>query len=363
MLSGNGTHAEPLTPPPCLAGLDFSDEERRQCLRAGGILRATLELGPDCNLRCAYCYAADRPPPGTLLTADECYDLIEQVAEAGARTVVVIGGGEPLMYIHWQSVIRFIRQRGLTPVLFTNGQLLDDEAVNLLDDARASVILKMDSLDHTTQDMLAGTRGAARAIAAAAARLLERGFASSSVSRLAVHAVICSENVATLSLLWRWARERHVVPLFQLVTKKGRAADGALSIARQDARDLFHELLGIDEREFGYTWSPQPPYAAVACDKLLYNLYVTYSGVVWPCVGVELALGDIRSQSVKEILCSPQMARVRNVMQNLHGECTACPRSGECYGCRGSAFAATGDLFASDPECWRHDESRVEEHT
>ena len=112
-------------------------------------------------------------------------------------------------------------------------------------------------------------------------------------------------------------------------------------------------LLEIDEKEFSYTWPIQPPYAGDSCEKLLYNIYVNYFGQVSPCIGLDLPLGNIHHNSIKNILHSREMQKFRLIMKNIHGKCSKCERSGKCYGCRGTTFALTGDPFASDPTCWR----------
>ena len=36
----------------------------------------------------------------------------------------------------------------------------------------------------------------------------------------------------------------------------------------------------------------------------------------------------------------------------IDAACRACGFAGECYGCRGNAYQATGDYLAADPGCW-----------
>jgi radical SAM protein with 4Fe4S-binding SPASM domain len=81
---------------------------------------------------------------------------------------------------------------------------------------------------------------------------------------------------------------------------------------------------------------------------------VTASGHVMPCVGVTISLGNIREQSLAEILQqSPVIRDLKNYRQTIKGACASCDQAEVCYGCRGAAYQLTGDYLASDPTCWR----------
>ncbi len=51
---------------------------------------------------------------------------------------------------------------------------------------------------------------------------------------------------------------------------------------------------------------------------------------------------------------------LRDFRHTISGPCASCARSESCYGCRGAAYAETGDYLASDPRCW-HNRDRQHE--
>ena len=71
----------------------------------------------ECNLKCKHCYSQsiDSPHPRELDTA-EARRLIGQIAETGAR-LIILDGGEPLMRSDIFELVRHARSVGLTPVM------------------------------------------------------------------------------------------------------------------------------------------------------------------------------------------------------------------------------------------------------
>jgi radical SAM protein with 4Fe4S-binding SPASM domain len=85
---------------------------------------------------------------------------------------------------------------------------------------------------------------------------------------------------------------------------------------------------------------------------------VTARGDVMPCVGVTIALGNIRQQPLAEILKNSEIVQnLKNYRTTIKGPCGTCEKSEECYGCRGAAYQMTGDYLASDPTCWKNPET------
>ena len=85
------------------------------------------------------------------------------------------------------------------------------------------------------------------------------------------------------------------------------------------------------------------------------SFVVTAVGEVMPCVGVTIALGNIRRNKLAHILKNSEVVKnLKNYRQMIKGECKSCEKAAECYGRRGAAYQLTGDYLAGDPTCWRH---------
>lgn len=98
--------------PPELKGLDFTDKEITEANRRNRLLRVTIETSMACNLKCRYCSNKAGKPLPNELSLEEIKNDIDQALELGARSVVFIGGGEPLLYKHIFELIEYADRRG-----------------------------------------------------------------------------------------------------------------------------------------------------------------------------------------------------------------------------------------------------------
>jgi MoaA/NifB/PqqE/SkfB family radical SAM enzyme len=85
-----------------------------------------------CNLACGYCVEYDKisPPVPTGVLEER----IDHLADLGA-VLLTLTGGEPLLHPDIEHLIRYARSRGLTPVMNSNGYLLNRERVIALGEA------------------------------------------------------------------------------------------------------------------------------------------------------------------------------------------------------------------------------------
>ena len=343
--------------------LGFSDDTISQCVENRGLLSMELEFTRKCNLRCIYCYADSGEPSTDELTLEELRSVILQAKELGARKIILLGGGEPLVYKELPEVIRYIHSLGLQQYLFTNGTLITGDYARFLREHEVSVIIKNNSRIPHVQDMLAGVPGSSAAIRRGLAFLQEAGYPSADVM-LGIQTVICRQNLEELPDMWRWARRHGVAPYFEIITQQGRAKDHEeLAVPVPALKTLFEKLAAIDEEEFDVAWSSRPTIAAFSCKRHLYSCLVNSRGFVQPCTGVDMPVGNVREQSLSGILDASEIIRdLRNIYQKIEGPCRTCEHNSECYGCRGNAYQMTGSYLATDPTCWRL-QAPAHEHT
>ena len=90
-------------------GMEFSPQEIAETRARNGLLSLELELSRACNLRCIYCYASSGQPLAGELSLAEILGVIDQAEALGARKIIVLGGGEPLIYPHLLEVLQYIR--------------------------------------------------------------------------------------------------------------------------------------------------------------------------------------------------------------------------------------------------------------
>lgn len=334
-------------------GLEFSQEEIAGAQARGGLLSMELELSRACNLRCVYCYADSGVPLANELTLQEIFSAIDQAVALGARKIIVLGGGEPTLYKDLFPVIDYILAKNVNVDMFTNGMLIDQKKARDLYNRNVSIVIKMNSKKPDIQDMLAGHPGAFTAIQKGLRALRDAGYPDENHT-LGIETIICNQNYDELADLWIWARQRQIIPYIEMMTLQGRATDHPdLEVSIQKVKSLFEKLAVIDEQQFNSHWTPHPPLAASQCARHEYSCTVTANGDVQPCPGVSVSAGNIREQSLTDILQkSKPIQELRNIRKTIKGRCGECQFGDYCYGCRGHAYQVTGDYLAEDPLCW-----------
>jgi len=336
-------------------GRHFSDEDIAHARDNGGLLSMEIETSHICNLRCIYCYSAAGRAHHNELTLDEILDVIRQGIDLGLRRAILIGGGEPMLYPRIYDIIEFLNKHDIAIDLFTNGTLIDADDAKRLYDNNVEVVVKCNSLDPAVQDMLVDTAGAFDMIQQGIHHLFDAGYPDET-HPMGVETIICQQNYDELPTLWRWARDRKITPYFEMITFQGKAQDRhELNVSVEDHHRLFEDLARIDKNEYGIEWQPHPPVAALSCSRHEYSCTVTSTGYVQPCVGVDIKVGNVRHDSLANIIkTSPVIKSLRNIRNEIKGACAECDHLPECYGCRGMAYHLTGDFLAPDPLCWHN---------
>ena len=170
----------------------------------------TLEVYPTlrCNLDCAFCDTTDRHRPAVAERGPDAWAaMVAEAAGLGARRIMVLGGGEPLLSPATPRILREAKAHGLEGFLTTNGTRLDDETAALLvrigwDDVHVSV----DGARPETHDRLRGKPGAfARTVRGICRLRRARDVAGGALPRLALHCVLTRLNVDELPELVRLA--------------------------------------------------------------------------------------------------------------------------------------------------------------
>jgi MoaA/NifB/PqqE/SkfB family radical SAM enzyme len=95
-----------------------------------------LELTPNCNLSCAFCYNPWRPGGKGGFPASRAFDEIctdvSRLRQFAQFRYVSLSGGEPLLYRHLVDLTKWLAGHGERTILTTNGRLLSRERLDAL---------------------------------------------------------------------------------------------------------------------------------------------------------------------------------------------------------------------------------------
>lgn len=340
-------------------GLDFSWDEISAAREKGELLSFDLELSLACNLKCLYCYSEAGTRRQNEMSLEDIFSVIDQAVELGARKMVIIGGGEPLMYDHYWEVLKKAREKNLHSTTFTNGTLIDKKVAQELYAYNEDVALKFNAIDENIQDHLAGgIRGTGKRIKQALEHLLEAGYSGTEGSpRLALETIVCRQNYDEILPIYTFCRENNLTPYVEILNIQGNAIKNrdVLEISSTEAFELFKTLKEYDEDVWGITWPLTPPIAGQTCKRMYYSAYITATGEVQPCPGVDVSSGNITDQKLRTIISESEIFdTVRYIDRNISDPCKTCHYSEQfkCYGCRGAALQHSGSCVDADPTCW-----------
>lgn len=313
-------------------GSGFTAEEIDACIRRQGLLLLELELSGGEVCDCPSCREGN---PRSTLSVAEARQLIGQAKALGCRRVIVVDGEE--VSPHLKDVIAHCRSEGLGVELFVDRLRVGDGLFEFLRAHNVGV-----SLEITDPDRLE--------------RLEPLGGQLSAVRILATH-----ENLNRIPDAWRWSRSRGVEPHVQVITPRGNGRSQARIIPPARARQLFEELGRIDREEFGRSWEIPPSLIGRSCKRHLYACHVTPCGTIHACVGLTIPLGNIRTESLRDILVlSEVLENIRGFSGKVKEPCRTCSKSTDCYGCRCAAYQMTGDYLAADPLCWKTEGAHID---
>lgn len=339
--------------PLVLGYMSFKEAEIKAVVEAKNLFLVDMHMSGVCNLNCLTCYVnAGKPDPNELTFAD-CQNVLRQAKKLGARTWVVTGAGEPFMDKKFLPLIEFANNFGMSVVVFTNNILITPKLANWLFARKVSVVAKLNSLKLEVQDFIVGKSGASKVIYRGLNNLIAAGFNQSQPSRLAIDSVIVQQNYKEIPDIFRFCRDRNIIPYITTELPGGRGKDnaGILDLSVNKIRDVFQQLLEIDHG-YGYNWEPHPPIVAGgSCKKILYQLFVGHTGEIGVCPGLNISLGNVRETSLAQALQSDLVRKVRHPEES----CQSCPIcKGKNKTCTGGCLLSkqnAGNLFGVDPQC------------
>ncbi len=326
------------------------------------IANLTINVTNRCNLRCRFCYNAERRTPE--LPVERLMDALRDarpVLDEGASLILL--GGEPLLDL--ERLLRVLDRApeafSTAPMVSTNGTLLTEEAVAALAERRVEVQVSLDGPDPARHDAGRGEGVFERAVSGV------RRLVSAKVHTI-LSMVYTRDALADLSpyldlALELGVAEARFIPL--------RLIGGGLESrdACPDQHETFTALLDILARR------PETR-SLLARDffTILYTIcrysarrrscgigrrvaFIDADGAVYPCpnhVGPEHRAGLLADTSLAEILHDAPVFHETRRRYDIarYTRCRACPFRHWCAGdCRGEVVALTGDPAAPSPHC------------
>jgi len=324
----------------------------RQTLRhlVGGVLWSVkLEVNTACSLSCRMCY---REKGNDLLPMADIKRLLDDIADVGTRLEIL--GGEPLLREDLAEIIRYAKQAANVPqvVLYTNALGTDKKRAEQLSAAGLdAALVTLISCDEAEHDTFVGVDGAWQQTLDGIEHLKETGIEVYSFT--AIH----SANIHRVKEIHAFAKGTlgaHAV-FYQYIPQ---TKDDPLVPDKQQWADVKRWILCEMNPEHARFVRSFCTLAGTACSGGYFVFTVKVDGTVTPCPFIsDIPLGNIKEQSIWQIM-SDRFNMERFVeFQALPVECAACTYADICNGgCKAGNTALFGRYDCKDPRClgpWR----------
>lgn len=126
-------------------------------------INVEIDLSNRCSLGCEWCHFAythtrgplkgkrKKPgqavPGGDLMELGLAIDILDQLKQAGVRSVVWTGGGEPTLHPDFDTIIRHAHEIGLEQGIYTHGGHIKQDRADLMSQCLTFVYISLDAAD------------------------------------------------------------------------------------------------------------------------------------------------------------------------------------------------------------------------
>ena len=301
------------------------------------------ELTYRCNLRCTHCYVV-KPgdpgfrAPGPELSAEECKDIIDQLAAENVLNIT-FSGGEALIRLDFFEIARHARRQRFAVRLLTNGTLVTPPVADELAALNpVRVEMSVYGARAETHDGITQVPGSFERTMRAFRLLGERGV------NTAVKTPLIKENIGQFNEIRAMAEELGAIFRYDItITPKDDGCRSPLQhrLSDEDLLGLFHQEVDPEK------WKPSSLKADDhICNSGLNIITIDPYGEVFPCVQVRMPAGNLRQQSLRTVWReSLVLRRMREITQASFPVCSTCELREFCVRCPGLALVEDGDLF------------------
>jgi radical SAM protein with 4Fe4S-binding SPASM domain len=333
-----------------------------------------LHITERCNLRCSHCYQeGNRCWEMTLgeITSvmDEVSEMItawDEAYDVQFESSFTVTGGEPFLRSDFSAILAALNQKGFDTYILTNGTLISRErARELADLGVRGVQISLEGPEHIHDSI--------------------RGAGSFAASMNGIQNILSSGIELTLNTTLSEINATYFMDMISLASSLGAQKLGfsrlvpsgggkqliGRMLSRTAVEDLYRKIFSWDTGDLKivtgdpvasqYRSPDQAAYGSSApsggCAAGVSGLTIMPDGTVTPCRRLPIPIGNVRTDSLREIWASSEVLNSLRDKALYQGRCGDCSRWASCRGCRAIAFATAGTggmnaCLAEDPQCF-----------
>lgn len=320
-----------LCPSTSLDAWHFSGIEIREAIEGERLLNPSIDLSNVCNLNCPYCYvekigSIDKKKQSNELDLKAYLLLIDKLIEAGAKTINIVGAGEPTVDPNFRDIAQYIASQKIKVLVATNGIEIakSDSLIQFLLDIEASVVIKVNSFDVDLQDTLVGKKGYTNIRNKVLQQLIENGFNKFNPTKLAINTLLMKSNIDKVFEIFMFCRKNNIAFISGNYMPTGRTKDAVFQgdyllkdkndkklfepISANEYKALRKQILEYDIAHGFPTDSPDAYISGLPCIQGL-GVQIDNKGKIWHCparhqvIKGELLAKEICDNAIEKDFC------------------------------------------------------------
>jgi len=325
-----------------------------------------FEITDKCSYNCFFCEADIPNKSGIqLLTTEECFLILDKLANAGVF-YVFLTGGEPFLRDDLPEIVKHCLDIGLDPCISTNGFYLPQSVVQKLYSVGLKHIQVSIHGPEGIHDSIVGIPNSFHTVLNNLKKLLSIGFS------VEIACVGLRENFAFIPKLmeqvalmgvkhfrilryvpgYRRTMLEHIPPR-ELVRE---TIPKIKEIACKHEIDLMLNTCPGLSLSRPHIFEGIHPFNFM-CPAGKVEFTILPNGDVYPCTFFryksEMFVGNILESDVPELWNHPSMVKLRELTPNDYkGICGNCDRKWFCYSARCVAYNLADDLYGDDLSCY-----------
>ncbi len=306
-----------------------------------------IKMTDNCNLACRYCYAESGGNCKETLSFETLKDIAYQVKEITPYVEYTISGGEPLLNPDTLEYIKFLKELGNGIYLLTNGLLINENNAKFLAENCSMIKISLDGSNDSINGLTRGKNGFDK-IMNSYELLLKYN------ANVMINMTVTKKNVSDIqNMVETFGSRLSLQPFF----KAGRGSENEdLEIT---GSEYFHAMANVDGvnplGSIARSLDTLRGRGVTKCAMADSEISISENGDVFPCqmlTDEEFCGGNIKTQSIKEILNSEVFKNVSSFSSTTNKGCKVCPIRLLCGGtCRARSYFETGSIFVNSDFC------------
>ncbi len=322
---------------------------------------AGWSLTKTCNLNCIHCYNTSGKRDPDELSLEECFFVVDKLKD-GRVCAVNFGGGECALRPDFIDLCKYIHSKGIAISYTTNGTTFSRirDNIHLFHDVGVSI----DFAEKEKHDWFRGREGTFFQAINSLEELVKLKVNNEIVTCLTK--LNCSNE--ELQKLYNLAKELNVDSWrLNRFRANGRGEDNKkdLALSPEELKEAYTFLSTKHPRNI---LTPEPIFRAAFGGSYVIPgdpsgntaFRIQPNGEVSPSVFLSETGGNIRYQTLDEIMSSDIFRKIRNRVPN--GKCLSCSAYNHCCGGdAGASYLEYGHFNGPDPLCWLSPETKKSE--